>query len=512
MTEAKNGIEMRQISKQFYGKCVLNTINLYFEEGKIHAIVGENGAGKSTLMNILSGVFPPSSGCVYIGGKQVTLASPKDAVKLKIGMIHQHFMLIPTLSVWQNIILGNEPQKGCQIDKKAALEHITQTCGRYGIELNLHKSVGSLTVGEQQRVEILKVLCQDASYIIFDEPTAVLTPNEIEQLMDNIRHLKQLGKTILFISHKLEEVMSISDTVTVLRGGENQGTVDAAKTDMQEIVKKMVGRDIDLGKRIINPQAGKKVLEVKEICTRQRAFSVKLNRLSLEVRAGEIVGVAGVDGNGQLELVNALLRMEPLTAGRILLAGENIAAKNTSQLRKESVACIPPDRHAQGLVLNQSIFRNATLGCEDRKEFKNGIFISQAKVRRAVDQVTDKYQVKYNSLQQEIKDLSGGNQQKVILARECEWKGKNLIIAVNPTRGLDVGAMEFVYEKLNEQKLQGKAILLISTELSEILTLSDRIAVIFRGEIVEIIENEDVDVQRIGALMAGMKTGGTEHE
>lgn len=503
---------MQEISKEFYGKYVLNAVNLFFEEGKIHAIVGENGAGKSTLMNILSGVFPPSSGCVCVDGKPIKLDSPKDAVRLKIGMIHQHFMLIPTLSVWQNIILGNEKQKGIQIDKKSALNHISQTCDQYEIKLNLHKPVGNLTVGEQQRVEILKVLCQDAKYIIFDEPTAVLTPKEIEQLMENIRQLKQLGKTILFISHKLEEVMSISDTVTVLRAGQSCGTVDAAKTDRQEIIKKMVGRDVNLGKRVLNAAVGKKMLEVKAICTKQQPFSTRLNQLSLDVRAGEIVGVAGVDGNGQQELVNALLRLNPLTAGKIFLAGEDIASKSTSQLRKESVACIPPDRHEQGLVLDQSIFRNATLGCEDRKEFKTGIFLLQKKVQRAVEEVTGKYQVKYNSLQQEIRDLSGGNQQKVILARECEWKGKDLIIAVNPTRGLDIGAMEFVYEKLNEQKMQGKAILLISTELSEILTLSDQIAVIFRGEIAEVIENKEVDMQKIGALMAGVKVEVTGDE
>jgi simple sugar transport system ATP-binding protein len=501
----ENGIRFENTSKEFFGKFVLSDINIFLEEGLIHAIVGENGAGKSTLMNILSGVHIPTTGTVYINGCDAGIKTPKDAEHLGIGMVYQHFMLIDILTVWQNIILGNEPRKIISINKKEAFARINNTCVKYGLSLDLNKPAGLLTVGEQQRVEILKVLYRDAKYIVFDEPTSVLTPGEIDSFLDSIRQLKKLGKTIIFISHKLEEVISIADTITILRDGKNQGKFDPANIKMSDIVHKMVGRNIDLGHRLKNENTDKEILRIDNISTIRKTFNCALNQLTLNVCRGEIVGVAGVDGNGQFELVNTLLGIEPPLAGDIFLDGKSIKGKSTAELRRERIACIPPDRQNQGLVLPETIVRNATLGCEDHTFLKNGFFLSVRKSRGKVADLITKYNVKCNNLDQAIKDLSGGNQQKIILARECEWKGTQLILAVNPTHGLDIGAIEFVYRKLNEYKMEGKAILLISTELSEILTLSDRIAVLSRGTIVYSVENENVNIETIGAYMAGIK-------
>jgi simple sugar transport system ATP-binding protein len=501
------GIRFHQVGKEFSGVPVLSGIELFFDEGRIHAIVGENGAGKSTLMYILSGVYTPSAGHVSIDGNDAGIASPKDAARLGIGMVHQHFMLIDTLKVWQNIILGAEPRRGIRIDKKAAFALIRQTGEKYGIVPDLDTPAGLLPVGEQQRVEILKVLCRDAKYIILDEPTSVLTPGEITGLLESIRRLKAMGKTILFISHKLEEVMAVADTITVLRGGKSQGMVEAADAAVDDIVQKMVGRRVDFGRRVRNPRSaeGAAVLRIRDLRGSREAFSCPLDGLSLELREGEILGLAGVDGNGQSELVKAILGIEPPAGGSIILGGEDITGKKTPELRRERIACIPPDRQEQGLVLEESIVRNATLGCEDRRDFRRGPFLSPKKFRKAVRDLIDRYGVVYNRLDQNLGDLSGGNQQKIILARECEWKGTQLILAVNPTRGLDIGAIEFVYGKLNQYKCAGKAILLISTELQEILTLSDRIAVMFRGAIVYTRENEGLDIEEIGAYMAGVR-------
>jgi simple sugar transport system ATP-binding protein len=498
------GIELKNISKDFSGKFVLSDINLFFKENLIHAVVGENGAGKSTLMNILSGVYLPSTGSIHIDGRDAEIQSPKDAEVLGIGMVHQHFMLIDILKVWQNIILGIEPGSKLYINKKEAINRINATCEKYNIKIDLNKPVGLLTVGEQQRVEILKVLARDAKYIIFDEPTSVLTPAEIDSLLESLRKLKVMGKTIIFISHKLEEVIHIANTITVLRDGKSQGQQNANGARIGDIAYKMVGRDIDPGRYEKNAVFGETTLKINCLSTRQNRFNCALNNLSLDVRKGEIFGVAGIDGNGQLELVNALLGLEAVISGEIFLNGENITGKKTPELRRERIACIPPDRHEQGLVLPESIFRNAVLGCEHQREFKKGPFLSIVKVCGAVAALVNKYGVKYVSLEQPIRDLSGGNQQKIILARECEWKGTELILAVNPTRGLDIGAIEFVYKKLNDYKKEGKAILLISTELSEILSLSDRIAVLFRGGITYVTENEKADIKKIGLYMAGV--------
>jgi ABC-type uncharacterized transport systems, ATPase components len=505
MNNINNGIKMINISKAFFGKNALTDINMTFSEYSIHAIVGENGAGKSTLMNILSGILQPDEGNIYINNNEVKITSPTVASSLGIGMIHQHFMLIPMMTVWQNVILGDEPQKHFQIDKKKALDEITEACSRYGIDIDLHKTVGNMTVGEQQKVEILKVLYRNAKYIILDEPTAVLTPAEIEKLFENIKYLRQMGKTIIFISHKLEEVMQISDEISVLRTGVLRATLATDTTNVNEVVKHMVGREVCFGCRIKNENTGEKVLEIKNIATKRAGFGCELNDLSLDVRAGEILGIAGVDGNGQFELLNTILGIQKTTSGKISLSGKDISKESTPSLRAKRIACIPPDRQTQGLVLQQTILRNALLGCEDMDQFKKGFFISYQKAREVVEDLLKKYDVRLTSLYQSAGGLSGGNQQKVILARECEFKGSELIIAVNPTRGLDIGAMEFVYQMLNKYKMDNKAILLFSTELSEILTLSDRISVIFKGSIVHSMENDNVNIDIIGNYMAGVK-------
>lgn len=508
MQSEQHGILFSGISKEFDGKYALRDINLFFEEGLIHCIVGENGAGKSTLMNLLSGVHQPTTGKILLNGEEIIIRSPKDAVACRIGMIHQHFMIIDTLTVWQNIILGNEPTQLGLVHKSSAMERIEKVSADFGLNLPIETFAGSLTVGQQQRVEILKVLYQDAKYIVFDEPTAVLTPSEADRLLESISHLKTLGKTILFISHKLDEVVQIADTVTVLRDGINQGKVPADTISQHEIVQKMVGRDIDLPSRAPSFAIGDIMLRTDKICIPKRQFQCGLSEVSLEVRRGEILGLAGVDGNGQQQLVEALLGITPLASGQIILGGEDITGKPTAYLRKERIACIPPDRHLQGSVLELSILRNMVLGCETSPVIRRSAFLNRRKIQSLVEERVKKYDIKYASLDQPVKGLSGGNQQKVILFRECEWKGTQLIIASNPTRGLDVGAIEFVYRKLNELKTSGRAILLISTELSEIMALSDRIAVLYDGYIAGTMDNnESITAGEIGYFMSGLKEG-----
>ncbi len=499
------GITMQQVSMVFGEKPALRDVTLQFREGTIHSIVGENGAGKSTLMHILSGVLQPSAGQVLINGQPVQMKDPTQAVAHGIGMVHQHFMLVPMLRVWQNVILGNEPRKGLEIDTAKAKAEIQRVCEEYNIDIDIEKEVGTLTVGEQQRVEILKVLYRDAKYIILDEPTAVLTPQETAHLLENIVRLRSMGKTILFISHKLEEVMGISDEISVLRLGQAQQTLPAAQATKEQVVSLMVGRSVDLGTRVPNPNLGPVKLDVQKISTLQEGYGCRLDSLSLTVRSGEIHGIAGVDGNGQLELVQALLGMRKLANGNADINGKSIAGLSTGQIRALGLSCVAPDRHTQGLVLEQSILRNAVLGIEDDPRLRKGLFIHTKALEAMLPEVLEKYDVRYAGLGQKIRYLSGGNQQKVILARECELRQADLILAVNPTRGLDIGATEFVYSCFNSYKLAGKAILLISTELSEVLTLSDRVSVLYKGRILDTLENDNLDVQQVGSLMAGIR-------
>lgn len=505
------GITMSGITKDFLGKLALQDVDITFKKGTVHAIVGENGAGKSTLMNILSGALEPTAGEIRLDGRPVQLRSPQDARACGIGMVYQHFMLVPTLKVWQNAIMGAEPtRRGCTIDKTAALAHIEETCRTYGIQLNPEQTVGSMTVGEQQRIEILKVLMRDAEYVILDEPTAVLTPQETQQLCENIRTLKKMGKTIIFISHKLEEVMDIADEISVLRLGRLIGTMPASEASPEQLVQMMVGREVSLSGYPAAAEKGAEILRVEHLCTERTQFSAGLQDISFSLHAGEVLGIAGVDGNGQTELVDAILGMLRVSGGKVEKSGKDLTNRPAPQIRSDGVALIPPDRQKQGLVLNSSILMNGVLGCEQDKRFcKRGI-IRKGQLMGVMPSVLQDYDVRMPSINANAAELSGGNQQKVILAREFGIRKADLVIAVNPTRGLDVGAIEFVYKRIEEQKQAGKAVLLISTELTEIMRLSDRIAVFYKGRCMDILPRETAEINRIGSLMMGITEGG-EH-
>ena len=499
------GIRMRGISKEFSGKWALTDMDIEIKSGTIHAIIGENGAGKSTLMNILSGALTPTSGAIEIDGVPMAIKNPQEASAAGIGMVYQHFMLIPTLKVWQNAILGIEPvKKNGSIDKQAAIALLTRVCADYNIQLNFEQMVGNLTVGEQQRVEILKVMIRSAEFLIFDEPTSVLTPLEIEQLLENFRTFKLMGKTIVFISHKLEEVMSIADEITVIRHGRKIGTMARKKTDADALVTMMVGREVKSQLRPAVARQGDALLRVSGLCTMRSQFSGGLCDVSFALREGEVLGFAGVDGNGQSELVDAIFGLGQVTSGSIKKRGQELVGMPSAKIRRLGIALIPPDRHRQGLVLDSSISRNLLLGCEDNKQLGNGFAFSNQAIAKQCGALAKKYDVRMPSLEALASELSGGNQQKVILAREFGLREFDLIVAMNPTRGLDVGAIEFVYELIEQQKLLGKAVLLISTELSEILRLSDRIAVLFKGRIIDILDRESADSEKLGMLMAGI--------
>ena len=498
------GIVMRGITKDFSGKLALRDVSLTIAKGTVHAIAGENGAGKSTLMNILSGALAPTAGEVLVDGRAAVLRGPQDAGAYGIGMVYQHFMLIPTLKVWQNIILGMEPTGfGGRIDKAAAIRRITETCETYGISLDLEKTVGTMTVGEQQRIEILKVLMRSSEYIILDEPTAVLTPQETERLCGNIRSLKAMGKTILFISHKLEEVLGIADEITVLRLGEHMGTVPAREATADRLIQMMVGREVKTTGYPLAVEPGAAVLEVEKLRTERTAIAAGLQDITFTLRSGEVLGVAGVDGNGQTELVDAILGMLRTSGGSIRKDGRELTGRSAPAIRASGIALIPPDRQKQGLVLDSSILRNAVLGCESGRRLCGRFFLKRRAMEEQVLRMLEAYDVRMPSMEAKVSELSGGNQQKVILARECGFREAELILAVNPTRGLDVGAIEFVYEHIEEQKRSGKAVLLVSTELSEILRLSDRIAVFFKGRCMGIIPRDRADTAEIGRLMMG---------
>lgn len=500
------GIMMEHISKDFSGKAALKNVDLFIRKGTVHAIIGENGAGKSTLMNILSGALEPSGGIVTMDGQPLVLRGPQDAAGYGIGMVYQHFMLIPVLKVWQNIIMGIEPKKHLfTIDKAAALKKIKAACEDYGIEINPEQLVGNLTVGEQQRIEILKVMMRNAEYIILDEPTAVLTPQETLQLCDNIRALKAKGKTIIFISHKLEEVLDIADEITVLRLGEKIGTIDAKDATPDKLVQMMLGRELHLDGYPLQTKIGEAVLEIHELCTERTGFSAGLQKINLNVHAHEVLGIAGVDGNGQTELVDAILGIKHVESGSILKDGAAITNRSVPYIRSSGISLIPADRQRQGLVMQLPIMMNTALGCENHPKISKGGFLRRKKLEQTIPPLLQAYDVRMPSVEAKASELSGGNQQKIILAREFGLREGNLALAVNPTRGLDIGAIEFVYEQIEEQKKAGKAVLLISTELSEIMRLSDRIAVFYKGECMGILPREKADLSLIGKMMMGYR-------
>ena len=496
-------IRLEGITKYFPGVVANDNVSLTIYKGEIHAIVGENGAGKSTLMKIIYGLYKPDKGEIYINGKKVNINSPKIAISYGIGMVHQHFMLIPPFTVIENIILGSEVKNGISLNFKKAEETLNDIINSLGFKIDLYEKVENLSVGEAQRVEILKLLYRRAEILILDEPTAVLAPQEVEELFSILRKLSSQGKTIIFISHKLNEVLNISDRVSVMRRGKLVNTVNTKETNKFELAQMMVGREVFLKVDKAKREKGKEIFRVEDIWVRGRKGLDVVKGVSFNIREGEILGIAGVEGNGQSELIEAIVGLLPLKKGKILFKNKDITLERIRQ-RRLYFGHIPEDRHKRGLILDFSVAENCILGLHYFDRFSKGIFIDYSKVYKHANEIVEKYQVKTPNIKIPIKNLSGGNQQKIVLGRELSFS-PDFLIAAQPTRGLDIGATEFVHQLLVDLRNQGKAVLLVSADLDEILNLSDRILVMYNGEIVGSFSQSEVDEKELGYYMTGVK-------
>ena len=499
-------IEMRHITKEFPGIKANDDITLQLKKGEIHALLGENGAGKSTLMSVLFGLYQPEKGEILKNGTVVKINDPNDANALGIGMVHQHFKLVEVFSVLDNIILGVEPNKLGFVSKKEAREKVKKLSEAYGLNVEPDELVENITVGMQQRTEILKMLYRDNEILIFDEPTAVLTPQEIDELMTIMKNLASEGKSILFITHKLNEIMAVADRCTVLRKGKYIGTVNISDTTKEELSNMMVGRDVKFVVDKDEPKCGDVVLETVDLCVKGRAHKKNaVNNVSLKVRSGEIVCVAGIDGNGQTEFVHALSGLGKVESGKILLCGEDVTPKSIGYKNTHGVSHIPEDRHKHGLVLDYTLEQNMVLQRYKEKEFSHFGFIRSDAVREYSDRLIDEFDIRSGQGSTTVaRSMSGGNQQKAIVARELD-RAHKLLIAVQPTRGLDVGAIEMLHKRIIASRDAGSAVLLVSLELDEVMNLSDRILVMYEGEIVGELDPKKTNVRELGLYMAGAK-------
>ena len=503
-------IEMLHITKEFPGIKANDDITLQLKKGEIHALLGENGAGKSTLMSVLFGLYQPEAGEIRKNGVKVEINDPNDATALKIGMVHQHFKLVEVFTVLDNIILGAETTKLGFIQKKEARAKVQALSEKYGLHVDLDAKVEDITVGMQQRVEILKMLYRDNEILIFDEPTAVLTPQEIDELMATMREFAKEGKSILFISHKLNEIMEVSDRVTVLRKGKYVGTVNTSETNKQELSNMMVGRPVQL--EVVKDEAKPtdEVLRVEHFSVPSRVHKRNaVDDVSFSVRKGEIVCVAGIDGNGQSELIYGLTGLDKSSGGKVTLCGEDITHSSIAH-RGKNMSHIPEDRHKYGLVLDFTLEQNMVLQRFQEPQFEKAGFINNAAVREYADELIDKFDVRSGQGAVTVaRSMSGGNQQKAIIAREID-KDPKLLVAVQPTRGLDVGAIEYIHRQIVAQRDKGKAVLLVSLELDEVMNLSDRVLVMYEGEVVGEFDPKTTTVQELGLYMAGARKQGKE--
>ncbi|HEM6345249.1 TPA: ABC transporter ATP-binding protein [Streptococcus suis] len=499
-----NVIEMRNITKIF-GEFVANDhINLNVKRGEIHALLGENGAGKSTLMNMLAGLLEPTSGEIAINGEVVSIDSPSKAAHLGIGMVHQHFMLVDAFTVAENIILGSETTKAGVIDLKKAIAEIKELSERYGLEVDPTAKVADISVGAQQRVEILKTLYRGADLLIFDEPTAVLTPAEISELLKIMKKLIEEGKSIILITHKLDEIRAVADRVTVIRRGKSIETVDVAGATNEDLAEWMVGRSVSFKTEKIASNPKEVILSIKDLVVNENRGIPAVKGLNLDVRAGEVVGIAGIDGNGQSELIQAITGLRKVKSGSITIKGEEIVGKTPRKITEMQVSHVPEDRHRDGLVLQMSVAENIALQTYYKEpNSKNGI-LNYNKINEKARQLMEEFDVRGASELVPAKALSGGNQQKAIIAREID-RNPDLLIVSQPTRGLDVGAIEYIRKRLIAERDKGKAVLVVSFELDEILDVSDRIAVIHDGTIHGIVDPATTNKQELGVLMAGGK-------
>ena len=501
---------MLNITKRFPGIVANDNITLQLKKGEIHALLGENGAGKSTLMSVLFGLYQPEEGVIKKDGQVVQIRDPNDANALGIGMVHQHFKLVECFSVLDNMIMGVEPCKHGLLQKGEAREKVIALSEKYGLHVDPDALVEDITVGMQQRTEILKMLYRDNEILIFDEPTAVLTPQEIEELMQIMRNLAAEGKSILFISHKLNEIMAVADRCTVLRKGKYIGTVSIQDTNQKELSRMMVGRDVEFVVHKEPAKPGKTILEVEGMTVASKAHSNNaVKNVSFTVRAGEIVCIAGIDGNGQTELVYGLTGLEPLKGGKITLEGQDITGASIRKRSTMGMSHIPEDRHKHGLVLDYTLEDNMVLQRYFEPEFvsKAG-FLKRKAIRDYATRLIDQYDVRSGQGPITVaRSMSGGNQQKAIVAREID-KDPELLIAVQPTRGLDVGAIEYIHKQIVAQRDAGKGVLLVSLELDEVMGLSDRILVMYEGEIVGQLDPKATTVEELGLYMAGAKREG----
>lgn len=499
-------LEMQHIRKTFLdGKVIANDdITLKILKGEKHAIVGENGAGKSTLMKMLNGLYTPTSGKIFYRGKEVEIDSPSKAAELGIGMVYQHFMLVPTLTVAENMILGVEPKKGLSLNIEQARQNVINVSKRYGLDINPDALVSDLSIGMQQRVEILKILFKGANLLVFDEPTAVLTPQEIKELYKIMDNLIAEGKTIIFISHKLQEVLDISDNITVIRRGKDIATFPTKEATKEKIANAMVGRAVLFTTERPEVEIGDVVLSIENISVKDHNNVIKVDNASFEIRKGEVFGIAGVEGSGQTELVEAITGLKEICSGKMLLDKVILKKKTPRKISQLGLAHIPEDRHKRAAISQFSVMENFALGLE-RDEYSNFGLLNFSKLEKDADMFMEKYDVRPRNIDTDFGRLSGGNQQKIIVARELEKKNNNLIIAGQPTRGVDIGAIESIHKLILNEKAKGKAVMVVSSELSEILNLSDKIAVMCAGKITGILSREEANEEKIGILMAGGK-------
>ncbi len=504
-------LELRGITKRFPGVLANDHIDLTLNQGEIHALLGENGAGKSTLMNVLYGLYHPDEGEILIKGNPVKIVGPSDAIAQGIGMVHQHFMLIPVFTVTENVMLGDESIKnGVVLDRQLVAKKIRDLSVKYGLEVNPDLYIKDLSVGIQQRVEIIKLLYRNANILILDEPTAVLTPQEADDLFVVLRNLKAQGNSIIFITHKLREVLELADRITVLRLGKVVGSADPKNTNSAELARMMVGRSVILSVDKEPAKPKDVVLNVENLVVRDERQNLTVQDVSFEVHAGEVLGIAGVQGNGQTELAQALTGLRHVESGRVTIRGHNTTHATPRQLFELDVAHVPEDRQADGLVLSFPVEDNLVLNEYYRPPFAKGIVMQRDAIQKAAEERVQEYDVRTPSIFVKAANLSGGNQQKVIVAREFTGPIK-LLIASQPTRGLDVGSIEYIHNRIIAKRDEGAGVLLISNELDEIMSLSDRIAVMYKGQIIDTVNAEETTKEALGLLMAGVHGEGTAH-
>jgi ABC-type uncharacterized transport system ATPase subunit len=496
-------VELRGITKRFPGVVANSSVDLSVEGGEVLALLGENGAGKSTLMNILFGLYAPDEGGILVDEGSVEFKTPADAIASGIGMVHQHFMLVPVFTVTENVMLGVEPTGPLSLlDRGRARQRLLELSKQYGLAVDPDAVIEDLPVGVQQRVEILKALYRRADCLILDEPTAVLTPNEVDELFGVIRTLKQSGRAVIFITHKLKEVMKIADRITVLRRGQVVGTTTPSETSEQALATMMVGHEVQLEVDKTTAEPGAPVLQVANLEVFDDRGHRAVAGVSFDVRAGEIFAIAGVQGNGQTELVEAITGLRRITAGQVVLEGADVTGASPKDLFRKGVAHVPEDRQTDGLVISFPIRDNLVLNMYQRPPYARGVVIDRGAVAKAATRLVKEFDIRATSIEALASTLSGGNQQKVIVAREFAHSNK-LLIASQPTRGLDVGSIQYIHEQIVSKRDEGAAVLLVSSELDEIMSLADRIAVMYQGKIVGILDRKNASRDNIGLMMAG---------